>query len=353
MARQAAIDVGTNSVRLLVADVVGAPASPRPPRLSPRHTTRRSAPASVRRPRLRPILRRIAITRLGEGLDVGGAFRPEAVARTAAAIVEFAGLAESASVPDPIVVGTYALRVARNPEELLRRIGRPVRVLTGREEARLGYRGALAGLGASGASRVVVVDIGGGSVELTEGTPGRISAVHSLPLGCVVLTRRFLAHDPPRPADIAALRRFLTRRLGPILVGLRRHRVRLVGVGGTITTMAALAQRLAPYDADRVHGYRLSVTAVRALTANLLALPLADRRRLPGLQPGRADIIGAGALVLERLLAGVGRRSIVVSEADLLWALLLDARGGEAGSVHLPAGASARARRFEVVMPQK
>lgn len=316
MARRAAIDVGTNSVRLLVADVAGAPASPRSPRVSPS--------ASVRRPRLRPILRRIAITRLGEGLDVGGALRPEAAARTAAAIVEFAGLAASAGAPKPIVVGTYALRVARNPEELLRRV-RPVRVLSGHEEARLGYQGALAGLGASGASRVVVVDIGGGSVELTEGTPGRIGATHSFPLGCVVLTRRFLAHDPPRPAEIAALRRSLTRRLGPILAGLRRRRFRLVGVGGTITTMAALAQRLAPYDPDRVHGYRLSLTAVRALTADLLALPLADRRRLPGLQPARADIIGAGALVLEHLLAGAGRRSFVVSEADLLWALLLDA----------------------------
>ncbi len=264
------------------------------------------------------------ITRLGEGLGDGGMIRPEAAARTAAAVEEFAGLAASVGVPDPVIVGTYALRVARNPEELLRRLDRPVRVLTGEEEARLGFQGALAGLATSGRGfHAVVADIGGGSVELTEGAPGGAGETHSLPLGCVVLTRRFLAHDPPQPREVAALRAFIARSLRSILERLRRRRFRFIGVGGTITTMAALAQRLRPYDPDRVHGYSLSVSAVRELTAKLLHLPLVDRRRLPGLQPGRADIIGAGALVLEHLLAGLGRRVLIVSEADLLWALLL------------------------------
>ncbi len=221
-------------------------------------------------------------------------------------------------------MGTYALRAARNPEELLRRLHRPVRMLTGREEARLGFRGALAGLGITGAaSQILVVDIGGGSVELTWGTPRGIAESRSLPLGCVVLTRRFLPHDPPRSAEVAALRAHLAQNLGPIVSRLRRRRLRLVGVGGTITTLAALDQRLTPYDPDRVHRYRLSTSAVRALTADLLAQPLADRRRRPGLQPERADVIGAGALVLEHLLVALGRRSLVVSEADLLWALVL------------------------------
>ncbi len=304
MARRAAIDVGTNSVRLLVADV------------------RASTP--VRSPRLRPVARRIEITRLGEGLDPGGVIQPAAAARTAAAIGEFTRLAASAGVPDPVIVGTHALRAARNPKELLRRLDRPVRVLTGEEEAQLGFQGALAGLAISGrVPHAVVADIGGGSVELTEGTPGGVGETHSLPLGCVVLTRRFLAHDPPRATEVDALRATLSRDLGPILAGLRPRRFRLVGVGGTITTMAALAQRLRPYDPDRVHGYSLSAGAVRELTATLLRLPLVDRRRLPGLQPGRADIIGAGALVLEHLLVGLGRRALTVSEADLLWALLL------------------------------
>ncbi len=326
MTRRAAIDVGTNSVRLLVAEVAEArPTSRRSSHANPCRSSPRRVLVSSLRLRLRPVLRRITITRLGEGLDAGGAIRPAAAARTAAAIEEFAALAAAAGVPQPLVVGTYALRAARNPEELFRRLDRPVRVLTGEEEARLGFRGALAGLRIIGApSHVLVLDIGGGSVELTLGTPRGIEETHSLPLGCVVLTRRFLAHDPPRAAEGAALRAHLARRLGPVLARLRR-RLRLVGVGGTITTVAALAQRLVPYDPDKVHGYRLSAGAVRALTAGLLSRPLADRRRLPGLQPERADIIGAGALVLEHVLVELGRRFLVVSEADLLWALVLDA----------------------------
>lgn len=276
------------------------------------------------RPRLEPVLRRISITRLGEGLGAGGSIGPVAAARTATAVEEFAGLAASAGAPSPEVVGTYALRTARNPEELLRRLDRPVRVLTGPEEARLGFQGALAGLGITRAGfHILVADVGGGSVELTRGTPRRIDESHSLPLGCVVLTQQFLAHDPPHPAEVAALRAQLAQSLDPILFRLRRRRLRLVGVGGTITTLAALDQRLAPYDPDRVHGYRLKTSAVRALTKGLVSEPLAARRRRPGLQPERADIIGAGALVLEHLLVSLGRRSLVVSEADLLWALVL------------------------------
>lgn len=302
MSRRAAIDVGTNTVRLLVADV------------SPSHASS---------PSLHPVLRRLIITRLGEGLGDGGMIRPAAAERTAAAIREFASLAASAGVPEPMIAGTYALRVARNPEELFRRLDRPVRVLTGDEEARLGFQGVLAGLGVSGRGfSIVTVDIGGGSVELTEGTPHGIAQTHSLPLGCVVLTQRFLAHDPPSASEVGAVRAFLSGHLKSILAGLRGRRFRLAGAGGTITTMAALAQRLSPYDPDRVHGYRLAATAVRRLTAQLLALPLAERRRLPGLQPERADVIGAGALVLEHLLAGLGRRALIASEADLLWALL-------------------------------
>jgi exopolyphosphatase/guanosine-5'-triphosphate,3'-diphosphate pyrophosphatase len=301
--RRAAIDVGTNSVRLLVAEVGREPATA----------------AAVR-----PVLRSMAITRLGEGLQAGGAIRPAAAARTAAAVEEYVARAAAAGAPEPVIVGTYALRAARNPGDLLDRLSRPVRVLSGRDEARLGFRGALAGLGLRGpAARALVVDIGGGSVELTWGAPQGIDGTQSLPLGCVVLTRTFLAHDPPLEAEVSALRARLGQRLDPVLEPLRRRRLRLVGVGGTITTMAALVQRLDPYDPERVHGYRLSASRVREITADLLGRPLGERRRLAGLQPERADIIGAGALVLQHLLERLGRRSIVVSEADLLWALVL------------------------------
>jgi exopolyphosphatase / guanosine-5'-triphosphate,3'-diphosphate pyrophosphatase len=304
VSRRAAIDVGTNSVRLLVAEV---PDTPRSDAVSP----------------LRPVARDIAITRLGEALDAGGALRPEAAARTAAAAVAYAARASSLGVPHPVVVGTYALRVARNPQEFLDRLPFPVRVLTEHEEARLGFRGACAGLGIRTA-RTLVVDIGGGSVELTVGTPREVTESRSLPLGCVVLTRRFFPGDPPTESEVGALRKHVARLLDPLLARLRTKRFRFIGVGGTITTMAALSQRLTPYDPDRVHGFRLSRSTVADLTAGLLVRPLADRRRLAGLQPERADVIPAGALVLEHLMVALRRRSLVVSEADLLWALVLD-----------------------------
>lgn len=307
MSRRAAIDVGTNSVRLLVAEVPDLPRSTAPP---PFH----------------PLAHGSAITRLGDGLDMGGLLRPDAAARTADAVAAYVARAASLGVPQPVIVGTFALRAARNPEELVRRLGFPVRVLTADEEARLGFRGALTGLGLHAArSRVLVIDIGGGSVELTVGTPQEVLESHSLPLGSVVLTQKFLAADPPTESDVGALREHAARLLDPILTPLRAQRVRTIGVGGTITTMAALSLRLSPYDPDRVHGFRLSRTMIAALTADLRARPLADRRRLPGLQPERADIITAGALVLEHVMVASGSGSLVVSEADLLWAILLEA----------------------------
>jgi exopolyphosphatase/guanosine-5'-triphosphate,3'-diphosphate pyrophosphatase len=321
--RQAAIDIGTNSVRLLVAEVADAASAAHS---SPRAHSPDSVPfqASPSYPRLTPVVRRMAMTRLGEGLEAGGMIDAAAAARTAAAVREFVAFAAAAGAPHVEIVGTYALRVARNPEELLRRLDHPVRVLSGAEEARLGFHGALGGLGiVRTGARTLVVDIGGGSVEFALGTPQDIEETHSVPLGAVVLTRRFLPHDPPRALDVAGLRALLTETLDPLLTRLSHPRSLLAGVGGTITSLAALDQRLDPYDPDRVHGYRLRTSAVRAITADLLAQPLADRRRRPGLQPERADIICAGALVLEHVLVTLSRRSVMVSEADLLWALVL------------------------------
>jgi exopolyphosphatase / guanosine-5'-triphosphate,3'-diphosphate pyrophosphatase len=267
----------------------------------------------------------MTITRLGEGLEAGGAIRPDAAARTAAAVDGFVALAESSGAPPPTVVGTYALRIARNPEELLARLSVPIRVLEGQEEARLGFYGALAGLESlPPATRLLVVDIGGGSIEVSYGTARGMTGSLSLPLGAVTLTQQFLRHDPPRTEEIAALHSHLARTLNPHLSRLRGRRFRLIGVGGTITTMAALAQHLDPYDPEQVHGFRLRAPTVDAITADLLARPLADRRRLRGLQPERADIISAGALTAQHILRTLGQRSMTVSEADLLWGVVLD-----------------------------
>jgi exopolyphosphatase/guanosine-5'-triphosphate,3'-diphosphate pyrophosphatase len=271
-----------------------------------------------------PVLRRLTITRLGEGLRGTGLIRPQAAARTAAAVEEFAALATTSGAEPPIVVATHALRTARNPDELLARLTLPVRTLSGDEEARLGYQGVLAGMGKPRRSvRLLVVDIGGGSVELTVGSHTRIEASCSLPIGAVVLTERFLSHDPPSAGETAALLETVARTLDPSFAGIARPPQRVFGVGGTITTMAAIEQRLTPYDPGRVHGFQLTRRAVNRITSMVLGLPLVVRRDLVGLQPERADIITAGALVLQHLLIRLRAPGITVSEADLLWALVL------------------------------
>jgi exopolyphosphatase / guanosine-5'-triphosphate,3'-diphosphate pyrophosphatase len=283
----------------------------------------RDSPCSS--PKLQPVLQHLQITRLGEHLTPGGRIQPGAAARTAEVVKRFARLARDAGALDSVIAGTHALRIAQNPDELLARLDGPVRILTGDEEARLGYRGVVAGMGSSSIPPyLLVVDIGGGSVELTWGRRGRVESSQSVPVGAVTLTERFLAHDPPLPTEISALRDHLTHTLDAGLSKASGKGLRVVGVGGTITSMAAIEQRLSPYDPNRVHGYRLTRRSVGRTMEELAALPLAGRRRLPGLQPERADIIVAGAVVLDHLLARIGVRSLTVSEADLLWALVLD-----------------------------
>ena len=304
MTRRAAIDIGTNSVRLLVADV--------------------DAISGVR-----PVERALEITRLGDGLHAGGLLSAEAAARTASAVKQYVARAAALGVPSPVVAGTYALRAARNPEMLLDRVGVTVRVLDGEEEAGLGFRGAVTGLGdLDPGAPVLVLDVGGGSVELSLGTARHgIEGSRSLPVGCVVLTRRMFAHDPPDAGEVAALEGVLAASLDPVVRPLRRgppgsQAPRLVGVGGTVTTLAAMVQRLAPYDPDRVHGFGVTAAEVDRLLATMRAVPLVERRQLPGLQPERADVIIAGTLVVRHVLASLGRDVIIASETDLLWALV-------------------------------
>lgn len=303
MMRRGAIDVGTNSVRLLVADVP-EPGSPGPA--------------------LRPVDRMLAITRLGESLHDGGVLTPAAVERTAGVIEAYVARATTFGVAAPIVAATYAVRAARNPEALLSRLSVPVRVLSGEEEAALGFRGAVSGLSDLAADEpLVVLDVGGGSVEVTWGTARRgIEGDQSLPVGSVVMTRRAIAHDPPLPAELSALTDTLAAALDPVVAPLGSAGRHLVGVGGTVTTLAAMAQRLTPYDPERVHGYRVTAKAIESLLETLCRIPLAARRRLPGLQPERADVIIAGTLAVRCVMRSLAADAITASEADLLWALV-------------------------------
>lgn len=271
-----------------------------------------------------PVDRQLTITRLGEALHAGGLLTPDAVSRTVAVVEEYVARARRLGVSQPVVAATYAVRAARNPEALLDRLSVPVRVLDGEEEAALGFRGVVAGLrDLAPAAPVVVLDVGGGSVEVTWGTAqDGIEGSRSLPVGSVVMTQRFIAHDPPAPAEVAALADTLAAALDPLLVPLRSRADRLIGVGGTVTTLVAMAQRLVPYDPDRVHGFDVTAAEVDRLLAAMCAVPLAERRRLPGLQAERADVIIAGTLAVRHVLGSLRVDAITASETDLLWALV-------------------------------
>ncbi|MEW5761856.1 MAG: Ppx/GppA phosphatase family protein [Bacillota bacterium] len=288
-ARTAVIDIGTNSTRLLVADVDAAG-------------------------RLAVVKTALATTRLGEGM-AGGALTPAGMRRTVEAIGTFRAAAEALEAGKVVAVATSAVREAANRAVFLRlareSCGLEVRVLSGEEEAILSRQGALAGLPVD-PERALVIDIGGGSTEFCWQEEGRLGWA-SLPLGAVRLTEVEI--------DDAAL----AEALEPVLGELRRRPRDPVGVGGTITTLAAMAQRLEVYDPARVHGYVLALDEVDRLLALLLASTLEERRRLPGLQPERADIIPAGARILRAVLHGLGAQSIRVSEYDLLHGIALEA----------------------------
>ena len=290
--RVAAIDLGTNTTRLLVADVNAE--------------------------RVEEISRRTAITRLGEGVDGRRRLLPLPIARVRNVLADYRRELESLGAERTLAAATSAVRDAENGGAFLGELewsyGFTTRLLSGEEEADLTLRG----VGEAGHD-ALVVDIGGGSTELiAAGT--RISTE----LGSVRLTERFLASEPPTEDELdalaAAARSVLAEQV-PETLSARRA----IGVAGTITSLAALDLGLVEYDRDRVHGHRLGDAAVRALLERLAALPLAERRRVPGLEPERAPVIVAGAVVLREVLRHFGLSSIETSERDILHGIALEA----------------------------
>ncbi len=295
-ARRAAVDVGTHSVRLLVADVEGG--------------------------HVRPVLRRLEVTNLGEGMDRSRVLLPQAIGRTVRAVREFWQLAHRSGAERVVVVGTAAVREASNRSTLVRDLYPvPLRVLTGEEEAELGYLGVRAGL-AELADPVLVVDVGGGSTELVLGSGQHVLRKVSLPVGSVRVTERYLHADPPADVERLAARREVAECLRPHRAAFGGARA-AVGVGGTVTTLAAVDMGLDPYDPDRVHGWKLSAARVHALARGLCAMPVALRRRVPGLLPERAEVICGGALVVQTVLESLQLSELTASESDLLWGVVL------------------------------
>jgi exopolyphosphatase / guanosine-5'-triphosphate,3'-diphosphate pyrophosphatase len=310
--RVAAVDCGTNSLRLLVADVDLACAE------------------------LTDVARRMEIVRLGQGVDQTGRLAPEALARTAAVLCDYADVIAATTARSVRMVATSATRDASNTAEFTHQVkeilGVAPEVLTGSEEAMLSFTGATAELAAEDGGPVLVVDIGGGSTEFVLGEPGE-SAVHaiSVDIGCVRMTERHLHGDPPTGAEVAAATADIDAALdaATAAVPVRQAR-RLIGLAGSVTTVAGIAMGLPAYDPARIHHACASAADVHEVTQGLLAQTRAERAAIGVMHPGRVDVIGGGALILSRIMERFGFSEVLVSEHDILdgiaWALAVGAR---------------------------
>ena len=291
MTRVAAVDCGTNSIRLLVADVVDG--------------------------RLVDVHREMRIVRLGQGVDRTGVLAPEALARTFAALRDYAALLDG--VDRVRMVATSATRDAANAEEFVvgctAILGVPPDVVSGQEEARLSFRGATAEL-TGHPTPYAVCDIGGGSTEIVVGTTDVEHAV-SLDVGCVRLTERRLRGDPPSDVEVDAAVADVALALDAVVFDVAAART-FVGLAGSVTTVTALALGLTAYDPARIHLARMSAAEVTEVTDTLLRLPRVDRAALPAMHPGRVDVIGAGALVLREIVRRWSVTEVVTSERDIL-----------------------------------
>lgn len=307
MTRVAAVDCGTNSIRLLIADVAGQDGSLR----------------------LTDVVREMRVVRLGQGVDATGVLAPEALERTFAATAEYASLIREHGARQVRFVATSATRDARNREVFVDGIrgllGVEPEVITGDDEAGLSFTGASSVLPSRGEDPVLVVDLGGGSTEFVLGNASGVIAAKSVDVGCVRMTERHLRNDPPTAEQIRAAEADVDAAISEAGLIVPLHRTSaVVGVAGSITTITAHALRLPAYSPSAIHGTELPIEAVSEAAGELLAMTHAQRAALPYMHPGRVDVIGAGALVWRRILEGLadvtgGRiNTAISSEHDIL-----------------------------------
>ena len=301
--RVAAIDCGTNSIRLLIADMSTAG--------------------------LRDVTREMRVVRLGQGVDVTGRLDDAAVRRTWDAVSDYAEQIRQAGAERIRMVATSASRDAENADVfvagVMERLGVAPEVITGTEEADLSFRGAVSVLDVR--DRVAVVDIGGGSTEFVVGRRD-VEAAVSEDIGCVRMTERHLRSDPPSQAEISAAVANIDAAIHDALSATRFDRAdRVIGLAGSVTTVAALALGLPEYDSRRIHGSRIPRSQVHAVTMQMLEATRLQRASEPVMHPGRVDVIGGGALVLDRILELGGFGEVVVSEHDILDGIALELAG--------------------------
>jgi exopolyphosphatase/guanosine-5'-triphosphate,3'-diphosphate pyrophosphatase len=302
----AAIDCGTNSTRLLIVDSLG-----------------------------RAALREMRITRLGQSVDRTHVLAPEAMERTLAVLRHYRSLMDELGVTAVRLVATSAVRDASNGHLFLRlaaeAVGTEAELLAGQEEGRLAYLGATADL-APTAGDTVVVDIGGGSTELVLARQG-VLAAYSMDLGCVRLSERYLSHDPPTEIELAETAREINREIDRSFESIDalsslQPGSRLIGLAGTVSTLAALELGLPEYRREMVHHAVLSVEAVVRWCTDLSSEPAGQRAQRPGMIEGRQDVIIGGALVLREVMARCGFDECLVSESDILDGLAMSLQTG-------------------------
>jgi exopolyphosphatase/guanosine-5'-triphosphate,3'-diphosphate pyrophosphatase len=305
MSRVAAIDCGTNSIRLLIADV-----------------TKRDDGTAW----LRDVHREMQIVRLGQGVDATGRLHPDAIQRTKEALADYARTMQRKGVERARMVATSATRDASNRDEFFGMteaiLGAPAEVITGDEEARLSYLGAVADLDPD-EGPFLVTDLGGGSTEFVLGTGTEVEAARSMDIGCVRLTERFIHSDPPSPQEIAEAEAFARAQIKEAFEIVPVEKTKTwIGVAGTVTTLSALVQGLEVYNSDVIHLSRITLDNVREITDRILSMTHDERASLGPMHPGRVDVICGGAIVLraiaDELENRAGIRTLVCSEHDIL-----------------------------------
>lgn len=321
--RVGAIDCGTNSIRLLIADL--------------------DRPSSGEAPVLREILREMRIVRLGAGVDATGWLSQEALDRTFAAVEEYAALLEQHEVQQVRMVATSATRDAGNrrvfAEGIRQRLGVDPEVISGSEEAELSFRGAMAAVPPEPEGRSLVIDLGGGSTEFVLGSASGVLSASSVNIGCVRLTERYISSNPPTARQLESVVHDVDQALASVAARVPLDTAtRLIGVAGTVTTVTAQALGLDSYDVTRIDGAQLSVAEVVAAAQQLTAMTREQRASLGFMHEGRADVIGAGACIwgriVERVQAMTGGRvdAVLTSEHDILDGLALSQLAEGAGS---------------------
>ncbi len=300
--RVAVVDIGTNSTRLLIADVAGG--------------------------RVTEVERRSRVTRLGRGVDLSGRLSGEAIEAACEAIGDYVALYEEARVAEVVAIATSAVRDAANGDafvaELRERFALSAKILDGGEEARLTYLGATAERPPP--APALVIDIGGGSTELIVGTGTEIGFHVSLQAGVVRHTERHISSDPPTATELEALAGDLRGPIEQAAAELPGPKPTTgIAVAGTPTSLAAIEMELEPYDSERVHGHTLTLTAIQRLLSRLASVPLEGRSAIAGLHPDRAPTIVAGVVILIEAMRAFDLDRVEVSEHDILYGVAIDA----------------------------